>query len=159
MAGKIAIVKKLSAKVLVGNVKTYIKDLQPGQSVDLFRVVGIANKTKTGTSNYGDWEALLGNFIAEALVGAKKDQRYRTGQLFLPDVVLNMVTPLIDGKSAVQMGFVVSAIADDDSNTGYIYSADFLMEPEENDPLEALMKKALPAPAEKNDEKGEKDKK
>lgn len=148
---KVAIVKKLSGKVLVGNVKTYVKDLQEGQSVELFQVVGIARKIKTGISNFGEWEALMGEFVAEALVGAKAGQRYRTGQLFLPDVALNLVaSELTSGNiNGIQLGFKVGAMVDETSSTGYVYTAEFLMEPEENDPLESLIAKALPAPEKK----------
>lgn len=147
---KIAIVKKLSAKTLVGIVKSYAKDLQPGQSIDLFKVVGVASGLKVGTSNYGEWTALMGQFVAEALVGAKAGQRFRTGQMFLPDVALNMVAPVVGnlGKGdSVELAFTVGIQHDDDSSTGYIYDASFLIEPKENDPLEALLAKALPAPA------------
>lgn len=147
---KIAIVKKLSGKVLVGNVKAYIKELQDGQTIDLYRVIGVAAGLKTGTSNYGDWTALTGQFVAEAVVGAKAGQRFRTGQLFLPDVALNMVAPIVenlDKGESVELAFMIGIQADDTAQAGYTYTAEFLVEPKENDPLEALMAKALPAPA------------
>lgn len=145
---KVNIVKKLSAKVLVGNVKSYVKDLQEGQSLDIFRVVGIARKIKTGISNFGEWESLMGEFVAEPLVGAKAGQRFRTGQMFLPDVALNLIAPVVgNGNNGVELAFVVNIEANEDSATGYIYSCQFLVEPESSDPLEALMAKALPAPA------------
>jgi hypothetical protein len=150
MATKIAIVKKLSGKVLVGQVKAYAKDLQEGQSVDLFNVIGVASGLKHGTTNFGDFTALMGQFIAEPLVGAKAGQRFRTGQLFLPDVALNMVAPIVEnlGKGeSVELAFRIGITASETSSVGYEYNAEFLVQPKENDPLEALMAKALPAPA------------
>lgn len=147
---KINIVKKLSAKVLMGNVKTYTKDLQEGQTVDLFKVIGIARGFRTGTSTYGDFTALTGDFVAEALVGAKIGQRFRTGQLFLPDVAMNLVAPTVEGLGkgeGVELAFNVGIVAAESSNTGYEYTCSFLIEAAPNDPLEALMAKALPAPA------------
>jgi len=155
---KTAIVKKLSTKVLVGQAKAYSKDLQQGQQTDLYNVIGVAHGLKHGTTNFGDFTALMGQFIAEPLVGAKAGQRYRTGQLFLPDVALNMVAPIVEnlGKGeSVELAFRIGIEADDTATTGYIYTAEFLTEPKENDPLEALAAKALPAPTpeEKPEEK------
>jgi len=152
----IAIVKKLSMKVLVGNVKAQIKDLQEGQSVDIARVVGIARGLRHGTSTYGDFTALTGDFVAEALVGAKVGSRFRTGQLFLPDVAQNLVQPTVENLAkgdGVEMAFTIGVIATESSNTGYEYTASFLVEPSANDPLEALMSKALPAPAKTTEKK------
>ena len=153
---KINIVKKLSGKVLVGNVKAYIKDLQEGQTLDLYRVVGIARGVKNGTSTFGDYTALMGDFVAEALVGSKIGQRSRTGQLFLPDVALNLVSSTVENLSkgeGVELAFTVGITASESSAIGYEYNCSFLVEPGANDPLEALMAKALPAPA-KEDAKG-----
>ena len=163
---KANIVKKLSMRHLVGNVKSYIptkeveeqrngktvvKDVPAiGETAWLASVVGIARGTKTGQSTYGEWTALTGDFVATAMVGEKKGQRFRTGQLFLPDVVLNMITAAIDGKSGVEFAFNIGITAADTegerpSATGYEYTADFLTEPAENDPLAGLVA-ALPAP-------------
>jgi len=152
---KANLVKKLSAKVLVGQVKSYVKDLQNGQSVELFRVVGIAHGIKSGISNFGEWTSLMGQFVAEPLIGDKKGQRFRTGQLFLPDVMLNMIAPLVADKAnrGIELAFVVSAIKDDTANNDYFYSGDFLSDPAENDPLEALVAKALPAPEKVKEDK------
>lgn len=142
------IVKKLSTKVLVGNVKSYLKDLQKGQVCDLFRVVGLARGTRSGSSNCGDFTALTGDFVAEAVTGDKAGQRFRTGQLFLPDVALGLIVPIVDnlGKGdSVELAFMVGITPDDDSATGYIYVASFLQEPSANDPMEALLAKAMPA--------------
>jgi hypothetical protein len=153
---KVTISKKLSMKVLAGNIKAAVKSLANGESVDLARVVGIARGTKTGESQFGPWTALTGDFIAESLHGDKAGNRYRTGTLFLPDVALDLVLPHVEGLAkgdGVELAFKLSAEANEDANHGYVYGAEFLTEPEENDPLEALAAKALPAPAEKEAEK------
>jgi len=142
------IVKKLSMRVLVGDVKKLAKPLENGAALDLAKVVGIARGTKTGVSNFGDWVALTGDFVAEALVGDKVGKRYRTGTLFLPDVALSLVVPIVSGLEkgeAMELAFTVGIEGNEDANTGYIYTAAFLMEPAENDPMEALLNKAMPA--------------
>lgn len=184
------IVKKLSMRHLVGNVakfiptkeveekrgdKTVVKEVPAiGETVWLAQVVGIARGTKTGVSNFGDWEALVGDFIAVPLVGdkgpqaagkdaagkatpAKDAQRFRTGQIFLPDVIMNMVASAIGNNSGVDFAFkigITAAATDGErpSATGYEYTADFLIQPEASDPLTALAEKALAAPTEEKPE-------
>ena len=99
------IVKKLSMKVLVGNVKAIAKPLKTGESVELAKVVGIARGLKVGTSNFGDWTALMGDFVSSVSVGEKKGQQFRTGQLFLPDVALNLVESTVANiRDAIRNG-------------------------------------------------------
>lgn len=144
----INIVKKLSMKLLAGDVKKLV-NASDQNNIQLAKVVGIARGTKIGTSNFGDWTALIGEFVAERLTGEKAGARYRTGVMFLPDVALDLVLPLVSGLekgSGVELAFGIGVEKDDTSSTGYIYTATFLMEPAANDPLEALMLKALPAP-------------
>lgn len=178
MAIKIA--KKLSTKAIIGGKP---KIPEAGQVNWLYKVVGIASTIKTGVSNFGEWTALMGQFIVEVerqkadpktgelLTEARIDEKtkkpvvidgkevtipvmetvqMRTGQLFLPDVALNLVGPALEaaGKGAsVQFAFKVGVERDDTAATGYTYTAESLIAPEENDPLEMLMAKALPAPA------------
>lgn len=165
MSASTNIVKKLSMRHLVGNVKAFIptkeveekrgdkvvvKDVPAiGETVWIAQVVGIARGTKSGVSNYGDWTALMGEFIAVPLVGDKAGQRFRTGQMFLPDVVMNMVSSALGGNTGVDFAFKIGIVAADTegenpSATGYEYTADFLIAPETSDPLQALADKALP---------------
>lgn len=160
--------KKLSMRELVGDVKKFIpmKEIEEkrgdktvvkevpdvgGETVWLANVVGIARGIKTGMSSFGEWAALMGDFIAVPLVGDDTGKQYRTGQIFLPDVILNMISASMDGNTGVEFAFKVGIYAADDSGdrasaTGYEYTADFLIDMQENDPLATLMQKALPAP-------------
>lgn len=146
---KVTIAKKLSMKGLVGNVKAHVKELENGQQIALASIAGIVRGTKSGESNFGPWVALTGDFMAQPAVGDKVGNRCRTGVLFLPDVAQDLVLPLVSGLGkgdGIEIAFEIGAEADETSNTGYVYTAQFLTEPEENDPLEALISKALPAP-------------
>jgi hypothetical protein len=154
-----SIVRKVSVKTLVGKVKPYLANMPEGGEISLARIVGIARGIKAGESNYGPWKALTGDFIAEPLVGDHAGKRFRAGNLFLPDVALDLVAPAVEATpkgDTVQFAFEVTAIVREESSTGYEYGAKTLIEASENDPLEALVSLALPAPSpepEKSEEK------
>lgn len=152
------IVKKLSIGKLVGKVTGFLPDSRTDITpVEMGRVVGIARGIKTGESTFGPWRALTGDFVFIPSVGAKKDQKFRSGQLFMPDVALDLVAPIVENierGNGVEVAFSLSARNDADSSVGYVYTCAFLMEPADNDPLVGLLTKALPAPApEKTDDK------
>jgi len=173
MATTTNIAKKISMKALVGTVgafipmkeETYEKDGKTivrevyanGETAWIAQIIGLARGTKHGISNFGDWTALMGDFYAEALVGEKVDTRYRTGQLFLPDVALNLVLPVLDGLdkgAAVEVAFKIGITANEESNYGYDYTASFLVEPSDNDPLSMLAAKVMPVLENKSRSKG-----
>lgn len=152
--------------------KTVVKIVPDiGATVWIAQVIGIARGVKTGESSFGYWEALMGDFVAIPLVGpngpqpekkdgnkivepAKEGMRFRTSQLFLPDVVLQMVSAALGNNTGIEFAFkigitAVSTEGDRPSATGYEYTADFMVEASKNDPLEALLAKALPAPEKK----------
>ena len=161
MSANIQIVKKVSTRVICGGLPPVPN---PGETIWLYNVIGLANSIKTGESQYGPWRALLGSFVAEAPSAENpgETKRFRTGQLFLPDVALDLVAPSVAASKKseqVQFAFRVGVMGDDSAATKYVYVAESLLAPEESDPLEMLMAKTapqLPAPGERvNSETGE----
>lgn len=142
------ITKKLSAKLLSGG---SIKAPAAGETVWLYEVAGLASGTKHGSSNYGDWVAIMGNFIGKQLTRDDKGvyaygKTFRTGQFFLPDVLTNLVLPATEnlGKGdAVEFGFRVGVLGDESSATKYVFVAESLIPVEANDPLTMLAGKAF----------------
>lgn len=149
------IIKKLSVGKLIGKVTSFLPDSRKDTNpVTLGRVVGIARGTKSGESSFGPWTALMGDFVFEPLVGANVGKRFRSGQLFVPDVILDLVAAEVANLAkgeAVQMAFAITAKNDEQSSVGYTYGCNFLLEPSANDPLANLMNRALPAPDENAD--------
>ena len=150
------IVKKLSVGKLIGAFKSNLP--ADNSSLELGKVVGIARGTKTGESNFGPWTALTGDFMFVPSTGANEGKQFRSGVLFVPDVVLDLVLPIVSGLDrggSVEIAFAIKARKDETSTIGYAYSADFLAAPAANDPLENLMALALPAPASEGENGGE----
>lgn len=158
----VAILKKLSMKSLVGDVKALLRvnsrvdakgepiPLAEGDVLWLGRVVGIGKGLKTGESNFGPWTAILGDFQVVGYEGTGKGKTFRTGQIFLPEVIENMVAPVVgnlDKGSTMAFAFDVGIKANKESVTGYEYTAAFVKEPEDSDPLALLVKDTLALPA------------
>jgi len=158
-----AIMKKMSMKALVGDVKGLLKvgvtvnekgepnPMAEGETKWIGRIFGMAKGLKTGESNFGPWTAVLGDFQVEGYEGNGKGKTFRTGQLFLPEVVENMVVPEVanlEKGASVLFAFDIGIIANEESAPGYVYTASFVKEPAENDPLSLFAKEvaALPAP-------------
>ncbi|MES9901016.1 MAG: hypothetical protein ABW148_18620 [Sedimenticola sp.] len=153
MSERIAMIKKLSTPKIMGKKPRLNED---EEKRDLYQIVGVASGKKTGESDFGIWCSLSGNFAAVNLITG---EQFRSGVVFLPDVALDPILGQLDaGATAVEFGFTITIIADEDSATGYVYIATPLMEPDENDPLEALTAKFSPTEhllEDKSDEKPE----
>lgn len=131
-------------KVLEANPKT-LAPKSGEKPVDLFTVFGIANGTKHGETQYGDWQALTGVFEA---VRASDGKRFQSGTCFLPGAVGTM---LIGGLKAAQesnpdasvsfailVGIKFSEVA-----IGYEFTTKNIVKLEQADPLADLRDKAL----------------
>lgn len=129
--------KKLSTNKICGKIGA--RDVEVGKNKDLYEVVGVASGTKSGSTDFGDWRALTGNFAAQNLVTGEK---FRSGVCFLPDVALDPIVGQLDsGATGIQFGWVIGIKGDDSVQCGYTYYARPLIEADENDPLEQLTAK------------------
>lgn len=142
-------VKKLSVKTVCGK-PTFEKDAKDGASVSLMQVFGQAQGVKAGTSNFGEWEALTGNFEA---VNLETGEAYRAATLFLPDLAHEPLVMAMKANPDTPIDFAIEITAAKDSTVavGYVYGMKTLIEAETADPLKVLREKAqkqLAAPAE-----------
>ena len=151
MSKTVSMIKKLSTPKIMGGRLRF----KEGESQrDLYQVVGVASGKKSGTSDYGEWASLTGNFAA---INLDTGEEFRSGVLFLPDVALDPILGQLSmGAHAIEFGFTISIVEDDESATGYVYTATPLIEPDENDPLEALTGKFTRNDNLLNDKSGDK---
>ena len=147
-------VKKLSVATVYGkiDIKTIVNASAP---VPLMRVFGMAVGTKTGTSAYGDWTALVGRFKA---INLDTGEESEASQLFLPEVALIPLKVALAQAGNQSVTFAIDVFAKQATNTKpggvpYEYTFENIREPSEDDPLVRLAAeiaaspKALPAPA------------
>jgi len=141
--------KKLSVKTVCGK-PNFAKESKDGDEVELMQVFGQAQGIKAGTSNFGEWEALTGNFEA---VNKETGEAYRAAQLFLPDLAHEPLVMAMKANPDTPIDFAIEITARKDSSVavGYTYGMKTLIEAETADPLKVLREKAqkqLAAPAE-----------
>lgn len=146
--------KKLSVKTVYGK-PAFAKEDADGTEISVMQVFGQAQGVKAGTSNFGEWEALTGNFEA---VNIDTGEAYRAAQLFLPDLAHEPLVMAMKANPDTPIDFAIEITARKDSTVavGYSYGMKTLIETETADPLRALREKAqkqLAAPADDTDEK------
>ena len=150
------LIKKLSAKSIIGNVKKISMDNfylendtekpnpdAPGQ-IDLFRILGIVKGLKTGTTDNGDWISFEGDFKATRLLDG---ETFRGPRAFISEPAQSLLEVALEGNETVEMAFTVSIVPGSNAY-GYEYRTSPLITPAENDGIAALELKikALPAP-------------
>jgi hypothetical protein len=164
------LIRKISAKAICGKIEV------PKKATRLFSVFGHATKTKTGTSDYGQWTALIGRFEA---VNFEDGVVSQAPQCFLPEPLNTMISEALQETKAVvdkdgeevtdkdgnvtmervntSIGFSVEVgVKPSDVPIGYEYTTKENVKADTADPLAALREetqKTLPAPTKKKDAK------
>ena len=141
--------KKISTAKVYGKVN--IRKLPEfGAVVNLYSIIGVAIGTKTGTSDYGDWTSLVGQFEA---VNCETGERFASANAFLPDVAQGLVLAQLahPDTNQVQFAFMIGAKTDENSPVGYSYTAKPILPPDAKDPLADLRKSVLQLSAPKNE--------
>ena len=132
-----ALVKKLSVKSVVGDVKKMVAAGDIKKSTPVMRAYGKATGIQTGTSDNGDWVAFKGEFKGINLLTGEE---YGSGKLFMPDVASDLLEGMLVGEevNGVEFGFDLLVKPDASSATGYVYEAEPLIKPAQDDTLSRL---------------------
>jgi len=138
------LLKKISAKNLFGKIEA------PEKAIELFALYGVANGTKTGKSQFGDWIAFTGDFEAANM---ETGESFRAPVCFLPQPAQGMLeAALMKNSDGVEFSFIVG-IKPADNAFGYEYTVRPVKAANQSDALTALremtqeaMLKTLPAP-------------
>lgn len=154
------LLKKMSVKSILGNVLAAFavnettKQPNLGDKKVLFRVFGIANSSKTGTSNFGEWTSFKGLFEAIIL---ETGEVLRSSDLFLPEVATDALLPVVaknveDGGNGVRFAMDIGAVIVADRTNPLVMKYEYTCAPvidvAQDDPLAAFkaVLPALPAP-------------
>ena len=144
------LIRKISAKSICGKITA------PKKATPLYVCLGIATKTKSGQSDFGEWTALVGQFEATNISDGVVSQ---APQCFLPEPLNSMLAESLmeldddDNRVNSSVQFAVEVgIKPSDVPIGYEYTTKEIVEADTADPLAALRDaavKSLPAPAKK----------
>jgi hypothetical protein len=156
--------KKITVRDVIGG-KVPVKQIpEHGEELHLCDIYGQARRLITGETDYGPYVKFKGSFEGVAAWGDKAGEIFRAPNCILPDVAAdeleNMLTAA--GVSAVNFAYRISIVGDEQSNIGYFYKCEQIMDTDQADPLDALRLElaksgaiaALPKPDEKSDETG-----
>ena len=129
------LLRKLSAKTIMKKIEAPAE----GETIEAFKVVGIAHVKETGESSFGNYTRFKGDFAAVRADGT----RFRSGVAFLPPAATDMLSAALEeSDGGVEFGFVISLVGDENSTTNYVYEVQPLFESAPSDPLAAVAAKA-----------------
>lgn len=141
--------KKLTPKSIIGDVKKLSKQYESGTIVPLYDLVGVVDTFETGESNYGPWTAFKGDFAFTSHLNP--DDSGEAKKAFVHEPVLSYLLDAVTNNEAVEFAITVSLRVDDELPTGYEYVCESMIDVKPNTRLAhltQLMKpKALPSPA------------
>lgn len=133
-------IRKISSKTVVGKIPN-----PPEKGVrPLWQVIGQATGVKAGTTQFGEFQALVGVFEA---VNVETGEVFEAPQCFLPEPQNGAIaTKLLNGNAtAVEFALEIGIKAPGaGSQQRYEYTCKTLREAGESDPLDGLRRK-LPA--------------
>lgn len=138
------LVKKISAKNILGNVVEVVKGMEIGDKILAFSVAGVANGIKTGVSTYGEWVAFTGTFQATNYLN---EDVYRGSVVHPPEVLVDILREGLTAHDTIEFAYEVSLERLEDDEKGaisYKYHTSPKTEVKESDELAHLT--ALLAP-------------
>lgn len=163
MGTKVKALKKITTKTVVGTVPAN-KRPENGAVMHLYDVWGQARRMQQGETEYGPYTKFKGSFEAVAAWGDKAGELVRAPNMILHEDAADALEGLMSqpGVSSVDFAFRVSMVGDE-TNIGFHYQVDPILEGVESDPLSDLRAKltssgaltALPAPEADKTETGE----
>lgn len=130
-----ALVKKISAKVIFGDIKKVCKTKEDGDVVDLANFYGRATGFKTGTTDFGSWTAFTGNFEA---VNLQTCEEFQARQIFLVEPLQGMLLDQLASAESVDFACKISVVVNESLPTGYEYRVTPLVDVKRSDELDAL---------------------
>lgn len=112
-----------------------IADEAGANGMAVMRLVGRVSGRRDGTSQYGEWVALLGDFQAVNLITG---ELFAGGQAFLPKIITNMIDTRVRDGEIVEIALELGVKPSVKGQTGYEYTVRPLVEPTVSPAMGAL---------------------
>lgn len=145
--------KAVFGKVDIGDVVKF-DEANPGQTMPLYDVLGIAGTFKVGESQMGEYVKFAGQFKAVNLTNGKQ---FRSGAAILPKPAQELIAGALAGENTNSASFAlrIGVKRDKTAATGYVFAVSSLIPMADADPLALLEKQviaALPAPTQASEQ-------
>ena len=118
--------------------------LKDQEKVQLLKVAGVTTDAKTGQTEKGEYTKLLGEFIAQNLITGEV---FQSGQCILPSFLSEQLAAALKASESVEFALLIGARADKSAVTGYVYTAQPLVNAEPTARMSKLLTAAGIAPA------------
>lgn len=128
-------VSKITVRNFVGKIKTFLKDKEQGDKIEVFCVFGVARSTKVCESPLGSWVTFKGVFEAHNQTLKKIEESF---VCVLPEPLQSRLALAIGVYGEVQFGANVHIIINNHSLNGFDYLVDVWYAPEPYNKLTAL---------------------
>lgn len=127
--------KKITVKTVFGTLqKKAIPD--SGETLEQINVYGQVRRMVPGQTDLGPFIRFKGTFEA---VNIGTGEMFRSMNMILPDEAADLLEEALSSEGAKSVDFALKiGVAGDDSNIGYHYYVEPLMQSQEGDPLEAI---------------------
>jgi len=139
------ILAKISPSKVMGENPKKFAPAEGAKDVDLYTVYGVASGVKTGSTQYGAWEALTGMFEA---VRSTDGRRFQSGVCFLPGAAGVMALGALkatkekDPDATIRFGLLIG-LKYSDVPIGYEFTAKSIVKVEQADLLADLRAQAI----------------
>lgn len=132
-------IKKLSTKTIVGNIRDITSQFKKDkEGLDLYILGGIATGFSTGSSNYGDWVKIQGDFRCYNLLNGDK---YKAPTCFVQEPVQGYLLNALSNANEVEFTVKVRVMRDDSSPVGYTYILTPVLDAEQTNRLKQVSAK------------------
>lgn len=169
------LLKKISAKDILGNVLDVVKGMEIGTTAEAFAVAGICSAYETGVSTYGSWTRFVGEFQG---INYLTGEVCRAPKAHVPEVLESLIMEGIRDRSEVinskctkttqffgldsplEFSFKVSITRlpdNEDNSISYQYVTSPMVDVAPNDSISHLTKLIMPALAAPDAPKAQRD--
>jgi len=149
---KMELIKKITSKT-VGYDKPYLQTLfgttlaKDGDTIAAYKVVGIVSDIRPGQSDFGPYAKFIGEFVCTTENG----EQFQSGTALLPTTIADLLQGAVmqarEKQQSVEFGCAIGVKRDSTSATGYVFTAQPLMEFKSSDRMGNLLHKLGMQPA------------
>lgn len=133
--------KKLTAKIICGNVSKIVEDLEEGEQVTAYQIGGVVefvdySKGYDGSQSVDSWVRFNGEFLAENFLTGKF---FTSNKAFIHEPFQSLLIKELDaGKQSIEFGYLCLITKSKSSPVGYTFHCESIKEMVVSDRLSGI---------------------